>query len=199
MHCPTTGAGKVLRRLLKDLTEGSDVSPKSPDCQPRRDRGSAGARAARPRHRQRGRVCAATMPQALHVQLADAAVALDATGPSAYLDVAALIAIARGAGLRCGASGLRLPERARRLRAGLRRRRACASSARRREQLALFGDKARARALAAQCDVPVMPGSAGAVTLARGAGLLRRAAGARARASWSRPSAAAAGAACARC
>ncbi len=34
------------------------------------------------------------------------------------------------------------------------------------EQLALFGDKARARALATQCDVPVMPGSAGAVTLA---------------------------------
>ena len=29
------------------------------------------------------------------------------------------------------------------------------------EQLALFGDKARARALAEQCGVPVMPGSAG--------------------------------------
>ena len=41
------------------------------------------------------------------------------------------------------------------------------------EQLALFGDKARARALAEQCGVPVMPGTAGAVTLARGAGLLR--------------------------
>jgi acetyl/propionyl-CoA carboxylase alpha subunit len=35
------------------------------------------------------------------------------------------------------------------------------------EQLGLFGDKARARALATQCDVPVMPGSAGAVTLAQ--------------------------------
>ena len=35
---------------------------------------------------------------ALHVQLADTAVALGATGPSAYLDIAALIAIAREQG-----------------------------------------------------------------------------------------------------
>ncbi len=45
------------------------------------------------------------------------------------------------------------------------------------EQLALFGDKARARALAKQCDVPVMPGSPGRGHAGRGAGLLRRAAG----------------------
>ena len=36
--------------------------------------------------------------QALHVQLADTAVALDATGPSAYLDIAALIAVAKAQG-----------------------------------------------------------------------------------------------------
>lgn len=35
---------------------------------------------------------------ALHAQLADTAVALDATGPSAYLDVAALIAVAKARG-----------------------------------------------------------------------------------------------------
>ena len=35
------------------------------------------------------------------------------------------------------------------------------------EQLALFGDKARARALARQCGVPLLPGSAAAVTLAQ--------------------------------
>ena len=35
---------------------------------------------------------------ALHVQRADTAVALDATGPSAYLDIAALIAIAQAQG-----------------------------------------------------------------------------------------------------
>ena len=102
---------------------------------------------------------------ALHVQRADTAVALNATGPSAYLDIAALIAIAQAQGCdavhpgygflsehadfaqACIAAGLvfigPMPD-----------------------QLALFGDKARARALAERCDVPVMPGSAGAVTLA---------------------------------
>src|SRR6516225_1874270 len=35
---------------------------------------------------------------ALHVQMADIAVPLQATGPSAYLDVAALIAVARAQG-----------------------------------------------------------------------------------------------------
>ena len=99
-----------------------------------------------------------------HVAAADQAVALGATGPSAYLDAARLMAIAQELGcdavhpgygflseradfaLACAAAGLRFigptPE-----------------------QLALFGDKAQARALALRCDVPLMPGTQAAVTL----------------------------------
>ncbi|UVH61317.1 carbamoyl-phosphate synthase large subunit [Variovorax paradoxus] len=103
---------------------------------------------------------------ALHVQLADTAVALDATGPSAYLDVAALIAVAKAQGCDAVHPGYGfLSERADFAQA-------CADAGLvfigpTPEQLGLFGDKARARALAAQCDVPVMPGSVGAVTLAQ--------------------------------
>ncbi|MCR6481124.1 carbamoyl-phosphate synthase large subunit [Variovorax sp. ZS18.2.2] len=102
---------------------------------------------------------------ALHVQLADIAVALDATGPSAYLDVAALIAVAKAQGCDAVHPGYGfLSERADFAAA-------CADAGlvfigTTPEQLGLFGDKARARELATQCDVPVMPGSAGAVTLA---------------------------------
>jgi len=103
---------------------------------------------------------------ALHVQLADVAVALDAAGPSAYLDVAALIGVAKAQGCDAVHPGYGfLSERADFAQA-------CAEAGLvfigpAPEQLALFGDKARARALATQCDVPVMPGSAGAVTLAQ--------------------------------
>lgn len=103
---------------------------------------------------------------ALHVQLADAAVALDAAGPSAYLDIAALIGVAKAQDCDAVHPGYGfLSERADFAQA-------CADAGLvfigpAPEQLALFGDKARARALATQCDVPVMPGSAGAVTLAQ--------------------------------
>ncbi|MDB5731265.1 MAG: carbamoyl-phosphate synthase large subunit, partial [Variovorax sp.] len=103
--------------------------------------------------------------QALHVQFADTAVALGATGPAAYLDGPALVAVARAQGCDAVHPGYGfLSERADFAQA-------CADAGLTfvgptPEQLALFGDKARARALAAQCKVPVMPGSAGAVTLA---------------------------------
>ncbi|RIX74364.1 carboxyl transferase domain-containing protein [Acidovorax cavernicola] len=103
---------------------------------------------------------------ALHAQLADVAVALDATGPSAYLDIAALIAVAKSQGCDAVHPGYGfLSERADFAQA-------CADAGLvfigpTPEQLGLFGDKARARALAGQCDVPVMPGSTGAVTLAQ--------------------------------
>ncbi len=102
--------------------------------------------------------------QALHVRLADKAVALDGTGPSAYLDIAALVAIAQAEGCDAVHPGYGfLSERADFAQA-------CADGGLvfigpTPDQLALFGDKARARALAEACDVPVMPGSAGAVTL----------------------------------
>ncbi|MDM0115724.1 carboxyl transferase domain-containing protein [Variovorax sp. J22R133] len=101
---------------------------------------------------------------ALHVQLADVAVALGATGPSAYLDIASLIDIARAGQCDAVHPGYGfLSERADFAQA-------CADAGLTfigpaAEQLALFGDKARARALAQQCDAPVMPGSAGAVSL----------------------------------
>jgi len=104
--------------------------------------------------------------QALHVQLADTAVALDATGPSAYLDIAALVAVAKAQGCDAVHPGYGfLSERTDFAQA-------CADTGLvfigpTPAQLALFGDKARARALATQCDVPVMPGSDGAVTLAQ--------------------------------
>ena len=103
---------------------------------------------------------------ALHAQLADTAVALDATGPSAYLDAAALIAVAKAQGCDAVHPGYGfLSERADFAQA-------CADAGLvfigpMPEQLGLFGDKARARELATQCDVPVMPGSPGAVTLAQ--------------------------------
>lgn len=103
---------------------------------------------------------------ALHVQLADTAVALDATGPSAYLDVAALIAVAKAQGCDAVHPGYGfLSERADFAQACVEAGLVFIGPTP--EQLGLFGDKARARALATQCDVPVMPGSAGAVTLAQ--------------------------------
>lgn len=102
--------------------------------------------------------------QALHVRHADTAVALGAVGPGAYLDGARLIAIAREQGCDAVHPGYGfLSERADFAQA-------CADAGLvfigpTVEQLALFGDKARARALARDCDVPLMPGSSGAVTL----------------------------------
>lgn len=102
--------------------------------------------------------------QAPHVRAADAAVALGATGPAAYLDGANLIAIALAQGCDAVHPGYGfLSERADFARA-------CAEAGLRfigptPEQLALFGDKAQARALALRCGVPLMPGTQAAVTL----------------------------------
>lgn len=102
--------------------------------------------------------------EAPHVRAADEAVALSATGPSAYLDGATLIAIARAQGCDAVHPGYGfLSERADFARA-------CAEAGLRfigptPEQLALFGDKAQARALALRCGVPLMPGTQAAVTL----------------------------------
>ena len=99
-----------------------------------------------------------------HRQAADAAVALGASGPAAYLDGARLLAIARAQGCDALHPGYGfLSERADFAQA-------CAAAGVRfigptPEQLALFGDKAHARALAEQCGVPLMPGTQHAVTL----------------------------------
>jgi acetyl/propionyl-CoA carboxylase alpha subunit len=95
---------------------------------------------------------------------ADELVPLPASGPAAYLDIAGLVAIARRTGCAAVHPGY-----------GFLSERADFASACEQaglvfigatpEQLALFGDKARARALAQQCGVPVLAGSAGEVTL----------------------------------
>ena len=99
-----------------------------------------------------------------HVHAASAAVALGATGPAAYLDGARLIAIAKAQGCDAVHPGYGfLSERADFARA-------CAEAGLRfigptPAQLALFGDKAQARALAQQQGVPLMPGTQTAVSL----------------------------------
>jgi len=99
-----------------------------------------------------------------HVHAASAAVALGATGPAAYLDGARLIAIAKAQGCDAVHPGYGfLSERADFARA-------CAEAGLRfigptPAQLALFGDKAQARALAQQQGVPLMPGTQAAVSL----------------------------------
>ncbi|MDR0478858.1 MAG: carbamoyl-phosphate synthase large subunit, partial [Burkholderiaceae bacterium] len=95
--------------------------------------------------------------QALHVRLADQAQALDAAGPPAYLDGAALIACARRAGCDAVHPGYGfLSESATFAQACLDAGLAFIGPTP--TQLALFGDKARARALASECGVPLMPG-----------------------------------------
>jgi len=102
--------------------------------------------------------------RSLHTLRADEARSLRGAGPAAYLDVAQLVAVAREAGCdaihpgygflsenaafarACGAAGIRFVGP-------------------RPEVLEEFGDKARARALAQRCSVPVLPGTAGPTTL----------------------------------
>ncbi|MDD0841077.1 carboxyl transferase domain-containing protein [Curvibacter sp. HBC61] len=99
-----------------------------------------------------------------HVRAATEAVALAGTGPAAYLDVTALLAVARARGCDAVHPGYGfLSERADFADA-------CAQAGLRFigptvEQLSVLGDKARARALAQRLGLPLLPGSAGAVTL----------------------------------
>ena len=102
---------------------------------------------------------------ALHSTLADEAAALDATGPAAYLDIGALIKVARLYGCEAVHPGYGfLSERADFAQA-------CADAGLvfigpTPAQLALFGDKASARQLAAEHGVPLLPGTP-AASLAR--------------------------------
>jgi acetyl/propionyl-CoA carboxylase alpha subunit/acetyl-CoA carboxylase carboxyltransferase component len=101
-----------------------------------------------------------------HVRSADESAALATPGAAAYLDIERLLAIARETGCDAVHPGYGfLSERADFARA-------CAGTGVRfigptPQQLDLFGDKAAARALAAQHQVPLMPGSSAAVDLAQ--------------------------------
>ena len=98
---------------------------------------------------------------AQHSSLADAALAMPSTGPAVYLDIAALIQVARLHGCYAVHPGYGfLSERADFAQA-------CADAGLvfagpTPTQLALFGNKARARALAAEHGVPLRPGTAAA-------------------------------------
>ena len=102
--------------------------------------------------------------QALHVRLAGAAFSLDDTGPSAYLNMAKIMAIAQAQGCDAIHPGYGfLSERADFAQA-------CADAGLvfigpDPSHLQLFGDKASARQLALACQVPLMPGLNHAVSL----------------------------------
>ena len=103
--------------------------------------------------------------KSLHVPAGDEACALKGSGTAAYLDAGQIISIARAAGCDAVHPGYGFLSES----ADLARR--CAQAGLtfigpRPETLELFGDKAQARRLAGDCDVPVMAGTAGAVTLA---------------------------------
>jgi acetyl/propionyl-CoA carboxylase alpha subunit len=101
---------------------------------------------------------------ALHRILADEAVALDGAGPAAYIDIEGIIAAAKASGCDAVHPGYGfLSERADFAQA-------CADAGilfvgPTVEQLALFGDKGRALALARDGDVPVMPATPGGASL----------------------------------
>src|SRR5262249_24503790 len=94
----------------------------------------------------------------LHVRRVDEAVALKGKGAAAYLDIAAVIAAARKAGCDAIHPGYGF------LSENADFAQACADAkivfvGPTPEQLRLFGDKARARAHARKCKVPVLPGT----------------------------------------
>ena len=99
----------------------------------------------------------------LHTRKTDETVALTANGPAAYLDQDAIVAAARAAGCDAVHPGYGFLSENASFAA------ACAHAGLtfvgpEPETLALFGDKARARALAEECDVPVLAGTNGATT-----------------------------------
>ena len=100
----------------------------------------------------------------LHTRKADEAVALKGSGPAAYLDIAQVVAAATVAGCDAVHPGYGF------LSENEAFARACAEAGLTfvgptPETLALFGDKGRARTLAQQCGVPVLPGTDGATSL----------------------------------
>ncbi|MBS0519419.1 MAG: biotin/lipoyl-binding protein [Proteobacteria bacterium] len=101
----------------------------------------------------------------LHVKRVDEAVPLKGRGAAPYLDIAAVIAAARTAGCDAIHPGYGF------LSENTALARDCAESklvfvGPTPEQLDLFGDKARARAHAEQCKVPVLPGTGGPTDVA---------------------------------
>ncbi len=100
----------------------------------------------------------------LHVRIADEARALGASGPAAYLDIGRVIAAAQAAKCEAVHPGYGF------LSENAEFARACAAAGivfigPSPEVLAIFGDKARARALADRYGVPILDGTSGATSL----------------------------------
>ena len=109
----------------------------------------------------------------LHTRKADSAVALKGAGAAAYLDIDGVIAAAQSPGCDCVHPGYGFLSENAAFAA------ACAKAGLifvgpEPETLSLFGDKARARALASECDVPVLDGTKGATSLEEAAEFLAR-------------------------
>ncbi|MGH6911625.1 MAG: biotin carboxylase N-terminal domain-containing protein, partial [Phenylobacterium sp.] len=101
---------------------------------------------------------------ALHTKTADEAVGLKGSGPAAYLDITQVVGAAKAAGADAVHPGYGF------LSENAAFARACAEAGLTfvgpsPETLELFGDKGRARALAQQCGVPVLPGTDGPTSL----------------------------------
>src|SRR5271165_3909389 len=100
----------------------------------------------------------------LHTRKADTALPLKGSGPAAYLDRDQIIAVAKEAGADAVHPGYGF------LSENAAFARVCAEGGLifvgpAPETLDLFGDKAAARALAAHCGVPILPGTQGATSL----------------------------------
>ena len=100
----------------------------------------------------------------LHTRKADQAVGLKGSGPAAYLDGARILEVAKATGADAIHPGYGF------LSENAAFARACAQAGitfvgPSPETLDLFGDKGQARALAARCGVPILPGTEGATTL----------------------------------
>jgi acetyl/propionyl-CoA carboxylase alpha subunit len=107
-----------------------------------------------------------------HIHKADRAHALAGQGPAAYLDAAQIIAVARAAGCDAIHPGYGF------LSENADFGRQCAQAGIRfvgpsPEVLEVFGDKAHARRLALECQVPILPGTDGPTTLKDAARFLR--------------------------
>ncbi|ATY13501.1 hypothetical protein CU254_26035 [Amycolatopsis sp. AA4] len=132
------------------------------------NRGEIAVRVTRAVHESGGRAIAvypADDAESLHVRCADEAVRIPGVGTAAYLDAEAIVRAARETGARAIHPGYGfLSENA-----GFARK--CAAAGIQfvgpaPEVLDLFGDKARARAYAISCEVPVLPGTGEATSLA---------------------------------